>query len=287
MNNFNMPTVYITESNLNAIAQDITGAITDTRSVEQLYEFELRSFLAIPEMKRLSSVKLILESLDNPDILFKIIQFNEHPKIRQRKDPKSRWIFLGGSPAYHMNNDCARLKSEYKNYDIPVQIPSERVEEYRRFFIENIDMFERNQEVFYANAEFKFNVKINGVKKVQARNSGSETLENFKLKSPSQLLQEINKHVEKMQDFRLSNEVLIAKCCFNTHKVLENPSIMRLTEQQIELVRQWHNYKAALKRLVVQHLTLKFNVDFGFSGELLDSFGLRKCSACFTEIPSL
>ncbi|HGH6016895.1 TPA: hypothetical protein AB5H59_003987, partial [Vibrio mimicus] len=84
-----MSTVYITESNLNTIARDVTGAITDTRSVEQLYEFELREFLAIPEVKRLASVKLILESLDNPDILFKIIQFNEQPKTRQRKDPKS------------------------------------------------------------------------------------------------------------------------------------------------------------------------------------------------------
>lgn len=278
-----MSTVYITESNLNTIARDVTGAITDTRSVEQLYEFELREFLAIPEVKRLASVKLILESLDNPDVLFKIIQFNEQPKTRQRKDPKSRWIFLGATPAYHVKKDCVRIKSEYKNYDIPIQIPSENIEEYRKFFIENIETFERNQEVFYANVELKFNVRINSVKKVQEKNSGSEELENFVFKSPSQLLQQINEHVQTMQQFRSLNEVLITKCGFNTHKVLENPTMMRLSEQQIEIVKQWHNYKGELKRLVVQHLTLKFNADFGFSGELLDSFGFRKCSECYAE----
>ncbi|MBM4942942.1 hypothetical protein HYO28_05605 [Vibrio parahaemolyticus] len=278
-----MSTVYITESNLNTIAKDVTGAITDTRSVEQLYEFELREFLAIPELKRLSSVKLILESLDNPEVLFKIIQFNEHPKTRKRKDPKSRWVFLGGSPAYHINKDCIRLKSEYKNYDIPAQIPSERIEEYRKFFIENIEIFERNQEAFYANVELKFNVRINGVKKIQEKNSGNEELENFVFKSPSQLLQQIHDHLETMKSFKSLNAVLIKRCGFNTHKVLENPTIMRLSEQQIEIVKQWHNYKADLKRLIVQHLTLKFNADFGFSGELLDSFGFRKCSECYAK----
>lgn len=59
--------------------------------------------------------------------------------------------------------------------------------------------------------------------------------------------------------------------------------MMRLSEQQIEIVKQWHNYKGELKRLVVQHLTLKFNADFGFSGKWLDSFGFRKCSECYAD----
>ena len=279
-----MSAVYITESNLNSIARDITGAISDTKSIEILYDFELRKTLAVPEIKRLSAIKLILESLDNPDVLFKIIQFHEQPKIRQRKDPKSRWIFLGGSPAYHKNKDCIRLKSEYKNYDIPVQIPSEKIEEYRNFFIENINLFERNQQAFYANVELKFNVRINGVKTVKEKNSGNEKLENFLSMSPNQLLQKIYQHVELMGNFRLLNETLIAKCGFNTPKVLQPENVMRLSEDQMEVIKQWHTYKVDLKRLLVQHLTLKFNADFRFSGELLDFLGFRKCSECFSEI---
>lgn len=281
-----MSIVYITESNLNSIARDVTDAVSDTRSLESIYDFELRSFLALPEVKRLSSLKLILESLEHQDILFRIIQFNEQPKTRQRKNPKERWIYLGGSPAYHKTKSCKRLKSEYRNYNIPLQIPTERIEEYRKFFVENIELFERNQEAFYANVELKFNVRINGVRKVQAKNSGSEEVDNFEVKSPSQLLNQIHLHVEKMVGYRSSApeiEMIIAKCGFNTHKTLENPSIFRLSNEQIEIVQTWHSLKAELKKLVVHHLTAKLSADFGFSGELLDSFGFRKCADCFPE----
>lgn len=137
-----MSTVYITEENLSSIARDISGAISNTQSLEQFYDFELRSILAAPELKKLSSIKLILESLEHPDVLFKILRLNQQPKIRARKDSKSRWVYLWGSPAYHKNQDCDRLKSEYRNYHIPPQIPVDRVEEYRSYFVENLKKFE-------------------------------------------------------------------------------------------------------------------------------------------------
>ncbi|CAH7309841.1 conserved hypothetical protein [Vibrio chagasii] len=282
-----MSVVYITESNFSKIAHEVGDAISSVESLESLYDFDFRCLLATPELKRLSSIKLILESMSNPDVFFKLLEFNKTcPDLRSRRSSKDRWIFLGGSPAYHRVNTCTRLKSEYHNYGIPVEIPEARIEEYRSFFMEKLPLFERDQAAFYANVEMKFNVRIANVHKVHAKNSGVEEVDNCHYQSPHEALIAISKHIEMMLNFKNKSEVTsktIDKCGFNTQKSLKNPGFLRLTGEQIEIVQVWHEYKSHLKRLVIKHLTMKLNPDFSFEGELLDSFGFRQCAECFKK----
>ncbi|PTO90160.1 hypothetical protein CWN98_01540 [Vibrio splendidus] len=279
-----MSVVYITESNFNKIAQDVGDAIANTKSLESLYHHEFRSILAIPELKRLSSIKLILESMSNEDVFISIIKFNRHALLRGKKDSKERWIYLGGSPAYHKTNKCSRLTSEYKNYDIPLSIPENRIEEYRKFFIENMEIYERDISTFYMHAELKFHVVIENIQKVQAKNSGIEEVNNFKYSTSDELIFAINNHINRMLAYRKSDQQVdktIARFGFNTAKAIANKDKLRLTHEQVKIVETWHKDKSDLKRLVIKHLTVKLNPDFSFDGELLDSFGFRKCADCF------
>jgi hypothetical protein len=278
-----MGVAYITKANLKSIAKDMVHSISGTNGIEAIYNVELRKVLAVPEIKFLSAIKLIIESINEPDILIKIIQFKENQISRERKDRKTRLIYLGGAPAYHNKNNCTRLISEYKNYDIPVQIQDKDIDKYRKFFLEQMELFERNREAFYAQVELKFNVKIQQVKEMQADNSGEANITNYELKTTDALLNEISSHINKMFEFKESNDVtskVIGQFGFNTPKVMANPSTYKLNEDGLAIVKKWHSLKNKLKDLLISHLIVKYNPNFSFNGEMLDAFGFRKCTSC-------
>lgn len=276
-----MTVAYITKANFKRIATYVSHSISGVKGIESLYTQELSRILAAPEMKLLSAVKLIVESVSDHEVLFRLIKFAEYyePRERSRKD---RWIYLGGAPAYHKKKDCAKLVSEYKNYDIPVEIPDNRIEEYRDFFLNSIELYGRNQAAFYAQVELKFNVLIQ-VKEVQADNTGDETVENYNLKAPRDLLIDISHHINSMLEFKESNDYtkeIIERLGFNTYKVMENPRACNLSSDGLVIIKKWHNLKRQLKDLVHSHLIAEYNPEFSFNGEMLSSFGFRACTTC-------
>ena len=54
-----------------------------------------------------------------------------------------RMVFVDKLPRFHLDVDCRGLLSDYSNVEIPVEIPDNRIEMYRQWYIEN-----RNRETF-------------------------------------------------------------------------------------------------------------------------------------------
>lgn len=177
--------------------------------------------------------------------------------------------------------------SEYKNYEIPVQITEDKIEEYRAFFIKNIDLFERNQAAFYANVELKFNVRIENVKKIQASNTGEVGVENSIIKSEAMLLNDIAMHVNEMINFKNSNENTqrtISNFGFNTPKAIKNAASPshNLNDDDLAKVKEWHELKNKLKDLIISHLIARYNPELSFNGGMLDELGFKKCRSCYS-----
>ncbi|GKR02554.1 hypothetical protein [Aeromonas caviae] len=109
-----MTVVYITKANFKRIATYVSHSISGVKGIESLYTQKLSRILAAPEMKLLSAVKLIVESVSDHEVLFKLIKFAEDYKPRERSR-KDRWIYLGGAPAYHKKrtaqNSCQNIKT--------------------------------------------------------------------------------------------------------------------------------------------------------------------------------
>lgn len=276
--------VYITKSNLRRIANEISHVVS-TKEIEDIYRFNLCAILAVPELNVLSALKIIISSIDDP---IKVISLKEQALLREKIDKKSRWVFLGGSPAYHKTNNCRHLFSEYENYNIPVQIPYEKIESYRAFFIENIDTFKRNRAAFFAMVELKFNVRIENIEEIHADNSGGDIIENRHIKPADELLSDIGIHINEMNKFKHSSDRtnnIIERLGFNTIKAINNSNAHRLDEVSLAVIKQWHELKSQLKNLIISHLIARYNPELTFNGEMLDSLGFKKCKACHLWAP--
>ena len=61
-----------------------------------------------------------------------------------------KYVFEGESPCYHHREDCPRLHSEFRNYEIPQEIRArgiEWIEKYRVWFKENLYLLEGREDV--------------------------------------------------------------------------------------------------------------------------------------------
>ena len=99
------------------------------------------------------------------------IQDQIESKNTFKKNIKERRIYPSKPPSYHYDKNCDLLTSNYENFDIPPAIKHSDIEEYRSFFLENIELYRTSYEYFIARAELKFDVKIESIKQDLGNNS--------------------------------------------------------------------------------------------------------------------
>ena len=277
-----MAQVFITKSHLENIARLISYQSIDVNHIRGFYESRFLGFFSTPELNTLTAVSLVLESIKDEELKIKIITLHDNAKARiekYNKNENSRWIYVGSKPAYHHDEKCISLYSTYENYEIPVEIPEDKIKDYRTFFLNNIDEYTNKRDVFFAKVELKFNVRINNVKEVHKENSGRQSLNVF-TGGHKQILSEISNIIEEMHKYKnQSNEVkrIISNTGFNTKKALKHP----LYNESHEIIREWDNYKTKLKDLIIQDLTSIIAPEYKFDHDFLEELGFKKCSECF------
>ncbi|QTR46592.1 hypothetical protein J9253_01130 [Thiothrix litoralis] len=278
-----MSEVFITKARLGNIASLVSYQISED-DIRDFYKKELLSYFSTPELNKLTAVKIILDSIENQSLRIKIIDVYKNAKERlesYKKTSDSRWIYLGSKPAYHGNRNCIHLNSTYDNYEIPVEIPKDKIEEYRAFFLdpENKDCYINNRVAFFGRVEFKFNVIIKNIKEVHIDNSGEEAI-NMMDGDNNQILEKIHQTIDEMNKYKIESiDVgnIISKTGFNTKAALKNP----LFNNEQSIIKTWDEYKSKLKDLIIQHLTIEIAPDYKFDHQFLEDLGFRKCSKCF------
>lgn len=268
-------TVYVTKSKINNLLReiDLRRSNIDTNN---LYLSDLSKILSTPEMELLALYRDIVES---PEAL----TLNKY--VKKKHVDSKRWVFESIYPSYHKNDRCERLQASFENFEIPIEIKVKgdvEIDEYRRFFRKNIDLYNRNHSAFMAQVQLKFNIK-NPPKKVDFENTGSETVFNA---SCFEIEQRINDILNKMEDFRNISEINqkeIRNCGYATHKAFEmNEQGVKLKKIDIEgsIIFQWHNYKNELKSLLKEYFRIKLNPDFLFDVNILEQLGFQPCTCC-------
>ncbi|EHE7894041.1 hypothetical protein J0V14_000763 [Vibrio parahaemolyticus] len=279
-----MNTVYITESNFKSISRELPSEYRDNQYIEELYKNEIKSLLCKKERDIIASVKVAIEAFQDYDEFIRIPKFKNEPNLTRKLDKKTRLVYLGGAPAYHKEVSCDWLKSSYRNFEIPIEIPDERIEEYRTFFLSNLDLYENNRTAFFANVELKFNVIIRNIKEHSVQNSGTELFLNFDSEPEHELLSKIHALASEMVQYRFSNEMVtkaIRKYGQASHRVVKNRDNYPIRDDEFKVVSCWFKYKTELKKLITKHLILKLNPELKFDKRCLDYFGFKACSDCF------
>jgi hypothetical protein len=279
-----MSEVFITKARLGSIASFVAYQTFSEKNIYNFYEKKLLDFFSKPELKKLTAIKLILDSIENQPLRAKIIEVHKNAKERIEKNKTtkdSRWIYFGSKPAYHGNKDCIHLHSKYENYEIPVGIPDDRIEEYRAFFLDpkNNSDYMNHRDRFFSNVGIKFHVRIENLNEVHIDNSGQESI-NMVDTDSNQILEEIHQTVRKMNEYKNESThiaKIVSNTGFNTKAALKNS----LFSDDKPIITRWDEYKSKLRDLMTQGLISTIAPDYKFDHKFLEDLGFRKCSTCF------
>jgi len=260
-----MDKVFITKAKVSALME-----LLDFNKIynyeDLIYSDRLCKILSTGERNYLLNYKSILENIGDIPIYDK----NNRNKFTNNR---KRMVFEGGPPSFHLYLDCSFLTSNYENYEIPIEIEDSNIDEYRRFFIKEIELFKEKPDVFYAKVGTKFAVHIKNVKSYNAENSGVKQIDNVELTDPEEIIIKIKDHLFKMEQYRHSSpeyEKIITNNGFATHK----------TKDKSPILKKWHNYKNKLKSLIKSYFISKLNPEFEFKKSVLEQCGYKLCKTC-------
>lgn len=231
--------------------------------------------------------KLEISSLGKMIAVNEILS-NETPetiKTKKRKiianaAMKKRLVFISHHKTYHYYDNCPKITSDYKNFTIPDEIPEGSIEEYRRFFIENITTFTNNPDIFYFSASVKFGVTINSVGKMHHRNSGKANTQDMLTILESEQ-EPCTKSISDALVFYQNHKKTVHKFGAASHlrDNLLNEGKMRPDEHKT--ICDWHVLKETVKADIFQKIT-KINkiTNHAYSSDILDALGFTPCSTC-------
>lgn len=289
--------VYITLANSIRILKNIEVLDIDIEN-EEIYHNRI-TFYSKHEIKNLLLIKNFYR---NPD---KFLSFVYKPVI---KSDSLRFIHPDDkAPAYHKTSDCDSLLSDFKDFIVPDEIKkratsyaqnnslsdsqveafvTEKVNEFRRWFLQNQDLYINNVDVFVKKLEVRWNIFVRP-EEIELLNSGSLEFKNYEL---DQLEKEIDLLIYKANTFFNENvdiQYIIEKfkcltfLSYSEDRIRINDT--HLSDNKLKkFLREYdEKFKKKTTNLLVEYYRVKYNPNLAFNGKLLDKLGFKRCLRCF------
>lgn len=212
-----------------------------------------------------------------------------------------QFIWEAGTPAYHRDNTCERLNSDFRNIKIPEQIKKaglEAINEFRQWFKESevSALFNRDPEAFMARMHLKFLKYLpSKPEAVKYDNSGHEAMENLNLEDLERridnILNELSLFISSSNLITRKAIVKYDKYSYCATKDSPFPEALPNTEDELGITEDKlrsflkvyeARFKVPTANLLKHYYRVKFNPDLLFEGSLLDQLNLRRCGACFS-----
>lgn len=261
--------VFITKSNFEGIVYSMRDR-QSSESLSNLYESSLDSVLSISEQRLMAAFKRFYQ---DPQAA---IEF--YKKTKGEKNPSNKWVFSGASvPAYHCNDACERLVSDYTNIEIPAEIRDRgdlEIARYRAFVSKNQSLLASEPERFAKRLEAHFFLK-NPPKTVKYENSGKHLITNYSLSMLKAKIEDLLQQAEQYRHQSPEHKAIIEDLGNNTHLLAG----VKSAEETILSI--WHHrYKSELKALLKDYFRIRFNPELKFEGGLLEQLNFKPCSCC-------
>lgn len=215
--------------------------------------------------------------------------FTEFYKPIERKDTYSL-VYEGTPPSYHKNIDCLRMKSDFRNFEIPEEIKEKGVEEvtiFRKWFIENRHLLEK-PKVFVAMLQARWGIVTNP-KSLFFDNTGYYEIHDYSIE---ELETEIDKLIKSAGRFYYQdekNKIILRRYSKlahmgNSHDLLDKNDT-GFSDEDVKEILQYYNeaFKKPLKKMLVEFYRLKLNPDINFKATLLETLGFKPCRLCHSN----
>ncbi|VEI57496.1 Uncharacterised protein [Pasteurella multocida] len=280
---------YLTKSNYSKLLKALHiniphNYIKSFYSNYKLPNFDLDlNFFTLPEAKKLVISHMLFNDIANLEKILLI----EKMSINQKQ-----WVYPINMPVYHTSQECEYLTNEFSNVRIPQSVETrsiEQIEEYRKYFIENIHNYghkenKREPIIFCRKLKEKFHLseEIDDIEKnylniTELDNSGIEefniSLDFEKEKEEIDSLISIFNNLIKTSDItpEISRKSFLLKKINHSEK--ENTFLMEeIYKQKQQIIIRILNYH--LKYLESNNININEKV------LQLAGFGLCKNSKC-------
>lgn len=212
-------------------------------------------------------------------------------KIGKRPDTY-KYIYEGGTPAFHSTLDCDRLTSNFTAYEVPFQIQEKgpkAVSQFRLWFSQNKELFDKNLEAFYGKMVAAFGID-EPIKPVNYENSGIELKENINLAELegmiNDLLWEASRFIVRSTELEQKVIKRFGKLSYlaYTKREIELNDTDLSDDQLKELLKVFsEKFKKPIIKYLEEYYKVYFNPELKFEGHLLEAIGFKKCSHCHDD----
>lgn len=201
-----------------------------------------------------------------------------------------RYVFEGESPCYHRREDCDRLHSEFRNYEIPQAIRDRgfnEVQRYRTWFKDNMYLLDGRKDILEMRIYTAFGIHVKAEEIIKV-NSGIKTIENPDL---SQLENRLDDLIKKAGRYYYKSpkhtKILKQYSKFAFLGAYNEPLYHNNTgysDEEVKklLVEYEEQYKRPIIDMLYNYYRIKFNPELEMEGYLLDQLGFRPCVHCFS-----
>jgi hypothetical protein len=266
--------VFITRANAERIITKVDLNQIDIYSYANELEFK---WFNKGELRKLKAFE---ELYSNPELFLRT-----YVKLEQKNDGKE-YVFSSSS-AYHTNEQCNRMLSDFKNIKIPSQIiNSSRKQEFIDFCNENQKLRTIFPDQFRNRLRWRFGITENV--EVHYENSGADIINNMSIHEVcariDYLLEETNSWIsesemirEVVDTFGLQSFNFNKPEAFNLKKLKMNISILKVCEilEHLEV-----HFKQQLIALFKHYFQIKSNKSLSVESPLLIQLGFRYCTSC-------
>jgi hypothetical protein len=271
--------VYITVSNAKKIIRKISIDELD-KVTGTLYKKNIHMF-SKKETKRLLGIRQFFKDPEKFSV--------EYYKAMNVEDTY-KYVYPESQPAYHKDNSCERLNSNFKNIEVPIPIQEkgqDEVQKFRDWYKVNYSAADTATEFIYKiQRAFPYVGELNP-RSIEYTNSGQEDYSNLDL---SALEFKIDWLLDEAEAYYKNNPELleiIDKYKYFTfiphlfEKIGQNDTTLT-DDQLMELLRYYHGtFKLPIKDLLVEYYRVLFNPEMQFNGLLLDKLNFRPCGGCW------
>lgn len=249
---------------------------SDFEYESEIYKHSI-NYLNLLEKRDLLSIKCLYEF---PDIFFK----DYYSKIVTSDSLK--FVFEEQQPAFHSDNNCPNLLSDFENYLIPELIKKSKQEiEYRNWFKQNIRLTERKilTDLF---KDVHFNSWNCLPLFVDYENSGAFELMNLTVdeieNNIDSLLLDTKHFIEQSPTTKNIISTLGKRSyAYSKLNTLNLNSLSYDKDTISEVLKNFEiEYKRPLVSLLKEYYRLKYNPNLVFEANILLGLGFRQCKVC-------
>ena len=265
---------FVTNANIKRALFKLDKSDFDYES--EIYKHNI-NYLNLLEKRDLLSVKCLYEF---PELFFK----DYYSKIIAVDTLK--FVFEEQQPAFHSDNACPNLLSDFENYLIPEEIKINKQEiEYRNWFKQNIRLTERKilTDLFKDIHYRKWNCLP---LLVDYENSGAFEFMNLNVdeieNNIDTLLYDVKSYIEKSPTIKKIISALGKRSyAFNKTETLYLDGIPYDSETISEVLKTFElEYKRPLINLLKEYYRIKYNPNLVFEENILIGLGFRQCKVC-------